>query len=143
MPAPTDLNSQIAFKKGWTWNEELHICSADRGYAPSHWRDPEGEPAVRPDFVGTLEGMSELMRDLCETGLRFRWYWVEGPSTDPSAKQFVCYSPDFLYLTRSPFEHSGVCLGEMWVKVRGQGWWGPDGEGWKEKTKEAANAGTD
>jgi len=74
MPAPTDLNSQIALKKGWTWLEEQVVLppsfeAMDNAFRD--WKDPTRELAIRPDYVGTLEGVAGLMREL-------GGYWVWG-----------------------------------------------------------------
>lgn len=74
MPAPTDLNSRIALKKRWAWEEGLlkalwfgYLGRPLPKYARfTHWRNPEGKPARRPDYVGTLEGLAGLMREIVD-----------------------------------------------------------------------------
>jgi len=71
---PTDLNDRIALAKGWTWSKKR--LSFVKGYdgplstAPrfnTNWRNPEGKPAKRPDFTGTVQGVDGMMRELNET----------------------------------------------------------------------------
>lgn len=55
MPVPKDVNSQIALKKGWEWLEEK---------GAHFWRNPAGNIWPRPDFVGTLKGVSGMLQEL-------------------------------------------------------------------------------
>jgi len=74
MPVPIDLNARIALAKGWTWSEEARVVNPKGvavppnpyGYCYTHWRNPQGYWCARPDFVGTLGGISELLRELNE-----------------------------------------------------------------------------
>jgi len=61
MACPETLNARIAFSKGWTWGETIHVLaiagaigviyatdgSRSLGKGATHWHNPEGKPAMR------------------------------------------------------------------------------------------------
>ncbi|GAI14619.1 unnamed protein product [marine sediment metagenome] len=98
MPA-SDVNDRIAKAKGWTYivtgNQLIGIFI--------FWRNPEGKPAHRPNFTGTLEGVAGMMRELQDWNLKpcgQGWlYW----RTVPEETHFV------------PENNLGICVGEVWI----------------------------
>ena len=64
------LNDRIAKAKGWVWGETERLLPHHRlGHFPpntTQWCNSEGNPAMRPDFAGTVEGVAGMMRDLQE-----------------------------------------------------------------------------
>lgn len=126
MPTPTDINSQIALKKGWMWEEELHICSAEMGYAPSHWRNPEGQPAIRPDFTGTLQGVAQLMQELQSRRKpmsQWAWYWNDRKQR--FVMRHACFRRRLFRrqihaIFYSPKHDPGLCVGTGWLSVFGR-----------------------
>jgi len=125
MPAPNDLNSRIALAKGWAWDEELlkalwfgYLGRPLPKFTPlTHWHNPEGKPAVRPDFVGTLRGVSGMLRELGNE-------WQYGACI----LGFACFrglhaGPDEFFT--SPDDCPGHCVGEAWMSVHGT-WEGDD-----------------
>lgn len=145
MPAPNDRNSRIALAKGWTWHEEDFFLAPNFGSVPelrTHWLAPirngerYAEPETPPDFVGTLEGVSGMMRELQEKETAesvpeydwaLRWsplfqlwdVWAVGGSTRTRLVQFQSTKE----------EGFGVAVGDAWMSVHGK--------------KEAADASTD
>lgn len=80
MPVPTDRNSRIALAHGWTWHEEGEPVTYQIGIMwaddVAHWQDPTGEWAMSvPDFVGTLEGVSWMLRELNENTTEASYDW--------------------------------------------------------------------
>jgi len=136
MPAANDLNDHIAEAKGWTWSEER--LSFVKGYdgafstAPrfnTNWRNPEGKPALRPDFTGTLEGVSGMLREL-NARAGYRQYWVWGVNTkgliDAPRDAYYCArhgtASHNMYLESfwSPPDCPGDCVGEAYMSVLGK-----------------------
>ncbi|HUV93894.1 MAG TPA: hypothetical protein VMX14_03570 [Anaerolineae bacterium] len=131
MPRPNDRNARIALAMGWTWDEKPWLRTKP-GAIPqydkwldedliekeiTHWLNPEGKPAMRPDYVGTLEGVAGLMREL---GHHWKWGW--------NGFEWVCfrelsYDPDDPYdpdeWFRSPDDRPGYCIGDAWMSVFG------------------------
>ena len=126
----TDLNDNIAIAKGWAYEDvEYHIGGP---FIDRQWINPEGEPAMRPDFTGTIEGVAGMMRELnkprsiWDKTHRWSFYW------DRLAKEFVCeekiYVPEagpaFRIQTGrsffSPGDRPGDCEGEAWLSVFGK-----------------------
>jgi hypothetical protein len=84
----TDLNDRIAKAKGWSYEEvEYHI---GKPFVSKWWHNPEGKPAIRSDFIGTLEGLAALIRDLNDRGAQISCKWKPG---------------------------FGICIGETWLSV--------------------------
>lgn len=124
MPAPSNLNSRIAIAKGWKRGKKR--LSFVKGYngplstAPrfnTNWRNPEGKPAIRPDFVDTLEGLAGMMREL---GHAWVWYF------DERILKWCCYRRyhDSRVGTGGQFqsdpEHPGDCVGEAYMGILGK-----------------------
>ena len=124
MPTSTDLslNDRIALAKGWRHTEKPlkalwfgYLGRKSPKFAPlTYWRNPEGEPAIRPDFVGTLEGVAGLMREL---GSEWDWGW-------DSMKRWCCWHgfdyrfADLVFF--SPADCPGDCVGDAWLSVFGK-----------------------
>lgn len=128
MPAPTDLNSQIALRKGWTWDEQGESVTYQVGIMwaddIAHWQDPEGRWAMGvPDYVGTLEGVAGMLRELNElrdqSGDR-RWFWW---SYSPYLNEYQCGTELFRLfpiLARSNKDRPGDCVGDAWLSEHGK-----------------------
>ena len=139
MPTSTDLslNDRIALAKGWRHTEKPlkalwfgYLGRKSPKFTPlTYWLNPKGKPAIRPDYVGTLEGVSGLLLELnkpCSIWAKTRrwlWYW------DRLAKKFVCQeelyvwgaSPAFRIQKGcqfwSPDNRPGDCVGNAWLSV--------------------------
>lgn len=121
MPASNDTNDCIAKAMGWTWDDELvkalwfgYLGRPLPKFTPlTHWRNPEGKPAVRPDFIGTLGGVAGMLRIL---GPEWSWGW--------DGTQYVCRqdeedawpAKEFF----SPSDCPGDCVGEAYMSVFGK-----------------------
>ena len=80
---------------------------------------------MRPDFVGTLEGVSGMMREMNEQGgamrdaLVWRWGWNE------SWGEYVCHGRrlsdlriDLGHIFSSPEDRPGDCVGDAYLSVK-------------------------
>ena len=135
MPAPNDRNALIALVKGWTWiardpvietgwgRLDLSRLSPDVG----EWRNPQGEPAMHPDFVGTLEGVAGMLSEL--NSLRGQcWVWIVNPEGGTGTQYTIenpasCFRIDAtapLYPPRfdSPRDRPGDCVGEAYLSMK-------------------------
>jgi len=119
MPTPTDRNARIALANGWTWHKHDFFLAPDFGNLPelrTHWLDSEGEPAMVPDFVGTLEGVSGMLRELHEAGRRCSW------SYNIHTHKYICIEDTEFFdddvIAESPEDHPGDCVGDAWLSVK-------------------------
>lgn len=129
MPAPTDLNSRIALAKAWAWAD---VGMYAGGYRPggegfTHWRNPEGTPAIRPRFTGTLEGIAGMMRELNETELvEVTTYYDWSLRWSSTFQIWDFYGEDEINGERrvqfqsSKQQGPGVAIGEAWMSVFGK-----------------------
>jgi len=106
-----DLNSRIAIAKGWQ-------------RTPIVWIDPDGHIAFRPDYVGTLEGVAELMRDLNERAGKNHQSWEWGYNGDFTTERtfwYHCQRRDAEYKPLSAFVSRANwpthCIAEAWLSV--------------------------
>lgn len=116
MPIPESLNARIAVAKGWTWREDTVLIWGNFGEMQalrSHWRNPYDKPAICPDYVDTLEGVAELMKDLDETQRWFSWGY------NIYTHRYVCIEDD-TEVASSPEERPGDCAGKAWMSVFGK-----------------------
>ena len=143
MPVPDTLNARIALAKGWTWHEKIvgrgwvrygHVKDgadfSTRIPSETHWLSPQSEPAVLFDWVGTLRGVAELMRELNEHARERAQYWMWGHEASPlwsHDKGYFCgkmnratsegqYLKGFL----SPIDRPGDCVGKAYLSVFGK-----------------------
>ena len=127
MPTPTDLslNDRIALAKGWRRacyrQRTPHPNRCEKEIGPwceicplnawAEWIDPTGEPAIRPNFVGTLEGVSGMLWELGEE-------WTLHP--DPP-NGWLLWRDEFVYGVAqtfdSPREKLGDCAADAWLYV--------------------------
>ena len=128
MPAPTDRNARIALATGWTWHEEDFFLAPDFGSVPelrTHWLAPiaKGEryavPGTPPDYVGTLEGVSEMLRGLNDwersIGSIKRWYITHVPNG------FTCQRRIGVEVWESyTSKEPGDCVGDAYLSVFGK-----------------------
>ena len=112
MPAPTDLNSRIALAKGWSWQDDKWFP----------WHNATGGLATLPDYVGTLEGVAGLMRELNEAAKPDWWDWAyfAGDSKWLRKRYYVArrtptYEVSAVFT--SPDDHPGDCVGDAWMSV--------------------------
>jgi len=79
-----------------------------------------------PDFVGTLEGLAGLMRELNENAYPDCWEWGYCPPDDEE-EQYAHYYIEL----REPWEHCladfeslpdqpGHCVGEAWLSMENE-----------------------
>lgn len=126
MACPETLNTRIAFSKEWTYGEELHISSREMGYMPTHWCNPEGTPATRPDFTGTLEGVAGMMSNLNSRAGEC-WVWMVDAEGE-TGTQYMQENPAHCFRIDSsaplhgprfdsPADRPGDCVGEAWMSV--------------------------
>lgn len=109
----TDLNDRIAIAKGWarivTGNQLAGVFI--------FWRNPEGKSAHRPNFVGTLEGLAGMLRELYEHDS----LWEIGFITINDGLQCCLYrkdGSDRYYW--APWSRLGDCVGEAYLSVFGK-----------------------
>ena len=153
MPTSTDLslNDRIALAKGWRRacyrQRTPHPNRCEKELGPwcetcplnswAEWIDPAGKPTIRPDFVGTLEGLAGLMRELNQkTFPHCYWTWGYDPNPDwfPGWNRYVdegCVGQELgrYYVERgtqntsvinfeSPPDRPGDCVGEAYLSVK-------------------------
>ena len=111
MPAPTDRNARIALAKGWTWHKHDFFLAPDFGNVPelrTHWLDPDSEPAMLPDYLGTLEGVDMML-------------WELGPvwSVRRFQNKWMCYHTFGPLVLAESFlsDKLGDCVGDAWLSV--------------------------
>jgi len=125
MSATTDLNSRIALAKGWTWHEESFFLAPDFGTLPelrTHWLVPildgerYAEPGIPPDYVGTLEGLAGLMREMAEAGRYCSWGY------DIHTRMYNCIEDTEFFddelMAESPPDRPGDCVGEAYLSMK-------------------------
>ena len=130
MPAPTDRNALIALARGWLWIEWPSIANSKDvalppnpyGYQWTHWRDPQGYWRALPDYVGTLEGMAGLMRELNEKAYPSYWEWGYCPVNERGlyAHYYIqrrASNGRRVAKFESPADRSGDCVGDAWLSV--------------------------
>lgn len=137
MSVPDSLNSRIALAKAWTVKREpaldlrgeVIVWKGQELYKDS-WYDSEGHYRGHdpPDWVGTLKGVAELMRELNEhekakggwlANFRWGWRWV------PEKSAYLCHKADGggtweHPLCYSPEDHPFDCIGAAWLSVFGK-----------------------
>ena len=114
MLVPTSRNARIALAEGWTWHDKCMIELIPPGAVnfvnPAHWKGPDGVlHLVVPDWVGTLAGCAEMMRQL---GSNWRWAFIE------DIRKWVCYDnvgPFGVFY--SPKNRPGDCIGDAYLSV--------------------------
>lgn len=133
----SDINDRIAERKGWTWDTEtaylltkppvpfrVLAMNEPHEYETTRWVNPEGKPAVCPDFTGTLEGMSGL---LWELGPQWAWGpWYGGWNNQPNV--WTCFEKNHQVLDEGRESHSffsskdrpGDCVGKAWLSIFGK-----------------------
>jgi len=111
MAAPSDRNARIALAKGWIFRPEKHP------YRPALWQQPDGTVvAFRPDFVGTLEGVSGMLRELYEATDRVLEVLLM-PFNDGVQCILDTVSSEERYFW-APWERWGDCVGDAWLSVK-------------------------
>ena len=123
MSAPNDINSQIAFKRGWTWSEHaLRFVDTQGGTqqpTPSwtHWQSPQGYASHCPDYVGTVQGVSIMIQALNDwersIGSTKRWYITHVPNGFTCQRRVGVEAWDS-YTSK----HLGCCVGEAYVSTK-------------------------
>ena len=112
MPAAKDINSRIALVKGWRLDTRQY-----------QWISPEGERRSRPDYVGTLEGVAGMMRELQarrKPGSQWAWYWNEWKQRfvmRHSAWRRSLFRRQVHAVFYSDIDHPGDCVGEAWLSM--------------------------
>lgn len=121
MLAPTDRNERIALARRWTWQEQadaaFYVGGHKHGF--THWRNPDGKPLDVPDYVGTLEGVSEMLRGLNDwersIGSIKRWYITHVPNG------FTCQRRIGVEVWESyTSKEPGDCVGDAWLSMFGK-----------------------
>ena len=129
MPAPTDRNDRIALAKGWRRacyrQRTPHPNRCEKELGPwcktcplnfwEEWIDPAGKPAIRPDYVGTLKGVSEMLRELYEATDKVHEV-VFIPFDDGLQCCLATKSGDRRYFLSS-WERLGDCVGYAYISV--------------------------
>ena len=117
----SDLNDRIAKAKGWRWSEVPSLIapyqSVDglttfRSSVPTHWYNPKAEPAFRPDFANTVEGVTGMLREL---GPKWVWGW--------DGIGMVCQRgahPNLREWFTSSVSRPADCVGSAWLSVFGK-----------------------
>ena len=119
MPAPDTRNARIALAQGWTYRVidpsapastyGLHESEPPEHPGLAYWYDPQNRHCPLRDWVGTLEGVAELMRELGSE-------WERGAHK----MGFACFrglnaGPDEFFT--SPHTRLGDCVGDAWLSV--------------------------
>lgn len=139
MTEANDLNRRIAKAKGWKWsNKRLSFVKGYNGAlstAPrcnTNWLNPEGKPAIRPDFTGTLEGVSGMLRELQEKqyrkeralphppDVRLHWSWRYLPQEKVYRCTLKNQGCGRYILFESPEDRPGDCVGKAYMSVFGK-----------------------
>ena len=131
MSAPQSESGLRPTAKGWTWDETLYILTKPTNpfyvrdvaealgeYETTHWINLDGEPAIRPDYVGTLGGVAWMMRGLNEAGRRCSW------SYNIHTYKYVCIEDTEFFdddlIAESPDDRPGDCVGDAWLSMFGK-----------------------
>ena len=125
MPAPSDRNALIALAKEWTVERkraldlrgQLSVWKGEEIYE-EYWRDPDGQYQGDrpPDFVGTLEGVSGMLRELYEATDRVLEVLLM-PFNDGVQCILDTVSSEERYFW-APWERWGDCVGDAWLSVK-------------------------
>ena len=117
----SDLNDRIAIAKGWTWQDDKWFP----------WHNATGGLATLPDYVGTLEGVAGMLRELNERAKANDQYWWWGVNVrrlvDAPRNAFICVrhgiAEHTLFLVPwfwSPDDRPGDCVGAAYMFVFGK-----------------------
>lgn len=120
------INDRIALAKGWTWTGHLSPLPEQCNYY-SEWLNPRGRVDFRPDFVGTLEGVAGMMRELNEREQPpMYWTWGYCP-LEETVPQSPCYIVTRHYgqvyctvRAHSNPDRPADCIGEAWMSEIGK-----------------------
>jgi len=110
------LNSRIALCKGLTYEGRPNWHSTVRA-----WFRPDGTYQGKvPDYVGTLAGVAELMRELNELrnqndDRRFFWWRYNA-----YVEEYQCGCEHLEIIARSSRHRPGDCVGEAWLSMFGK-----------------------
>jgi len=121
MAAPSDRNARIALANGWKRQGasviELNPPGEINFACIDHWVDAEGNPHLdAPDFVGTLEGVSGMLRELYEATDRVLEVLLM-PFNDGVQCILDTVSSGERYFW-APWERWGDCVGDAWLIVK-------------------------
>lgn len=120
MPVPIDLNARIALAKGWTYQD---IDLWKQPAAVRLWYDPNGKQRGHPDYVGTLEGVAGLMRELQarrKPMSQWAWYWNEWKQRFVilhAAWRHRLFGRQVHAVFYSDIDHPGDCVGEAYLSI--------------------------
>lgn len=131
-----DINDRIALARGWTWHTEaMCYAQSNRVWVPdsyTHWTDPTDIIKECPDFVGTLEGVNGMLRELQEDqyrkekallrppDVRLHWSWRYVPQEKVYACDLRNQSGYRHRGFESPDDRPSDCVGEAWMSVFGK-----------------------
>lgn len=137
MPTPSDLSisDRVALAKGWKlskWYEDPDVPET-RSETPlhTHWYNPAMCLADRPDYVGTVAGLAELMQDLQSRRKpmsQWTWYWndkkkrfvMRHAAWLPRLPQALWFRKQIHAVFYSPKDQPGLCVGKAWLSVFGK-----------------------
>jgi len=137
MPASNDRNARIALANGWRRacyrQRTPHPNRCEKELGPwcetcplnvwEEWIDPAGKPTKRPDFVGTLEGVAGMMRELQARRRpmsQWAWYWNDRKQRFEmryAAWRRSLFRRQVLAVFHSPSDRPGDCVGDAWLSV--------------------------
>ena len=133
MPAPSDRNARIALAKGWTVKSNPAL---DLRGQPIIWK---GMPAYKhawytpggkyhgdtsPDYVGTLEGVAGMMRELQARRRpmsQWAWYWNDRKQRFEmryAAWRRSLFRRQVLAVFHSPSDRPGDCVGDAYLAMK-------------------------
>lgn len=134
MTVPDSLNARIALAKGWTWHKETLLYEVRTGSykdhpslivtetGQTHWKDATGIARRLPDWVGTLAGVAELMRELeHEATIQHGDCWNLTYNWPMQQWEYWRYGADHNVETyTSPDDRPGDCVADAWLSVFGK-----------------------
>jgi len=118
----SEINDRIAKAKGWTWE----WCHFEIEEDHAVWVNPDGYAAMRPDYVGTLEGVAGLMRELQSQRRpvsQWTWYWNDRKrcfAMRHAAWRRRPFRRQVHAVFYSPKDRPSDCVGRAWLSVFGK-----------------------
>ena len=133
MTVSNDINDRIALAKGWKLSEWYEDAGRPetRSEIPlhTHWYNSAMRLMARPDYVGTVAGLAELMRDLQSRRKplsQWAWYWNEQKQRFATRHAAwgrwwrLAYRNQIHAIFYSRKDQPGLCVGKAWMSVFGK-----------------------
>ena len=114
MCRPNDVNERIALAKGWIRLAEPQLASAAIDDFTSFAHPKTGRPAQLPDWVGTLEGVAELLKEL-SVGRCSTWCLIPIDGAGWRCANLRTLSSDRRFM--APLDQPGECVAKAYLSV--------------------------